>query len=316
VPSIDDEIQIEAGHNGERLRGLRGLGVTSYMVVPMIARGHVVGAFSVLSGESRRRYGPYDLEVATHLARRAALAVDNARLYEESRAATRLREELLAVVSHDLKNPLGAINLAANLLARKLSATPFEAKVRKQVETIQRSCGRMDRLIGDLLDLASIQTGRLKVELGREEVVALVQEAVEEQAAGAIEKGVALLAHIDAARSLSVVADRSRLLQVFGNLIGNAVKFCRSGDSVIIAAEPRGNDLAFSVTDNGPGISEGDLLHIFEPYWSGARNAQRGTGLGLYISKGIVEAHGGRLWVDSQVGVGSTFFFTIPMVRG
>ena len=223
--------------------------------------------------------------------------------------AMRAREEILAVVSHDLKNPLGAIYMAAALLAAKPESDP---RVRKQVETIQRSASRMEHLIGDLLDMASIQAGRLAVEGKPEDAGALVTEAIEAHEPAAREKGIRIVrsGELGARR---IACDRDRVLQVFGNLLGNAIKFCRSGDVITIRGSGAGNEARFDVSDTGPGIAESELPHVFEPYWSAKRHATKGTGLGLYISHGIIDAHGGRFWVESKQGQGTTFSFTLPL---
>jgi PAS domain S-box-containing protein len=224
-------------------------------------------------------------------------------------AAMRAREEILAVVSHDLRNPLGAIHMAAALLSRKPSPDP---RVRKQVETIQRSASRMDHLIGDLLDMASIQAGRLAVECKPEDPDSLVMEAVEMHEPAAKEKGLRIV-RADDLQGRRLSCDRHRVQQVFSNLLGNAIKFCRSDDVITIRGEIAGNEARFAVSDTGPGIPDSELPHVFEPYWSADRHAKKGTGLGLYISKGIIEAHGGRFSVESKPGEGATFSFTLPL---
>ena len=278
------------------------------IVAPLVARDRTIGAITVASGDSKRRFTPSDADLVEQLGRRIALAVDNARLYEQAQHEARMREEVLAVVSHDLKNPLGAIHLAATLLL----GNP-EPKQRGHLETIERAASRMDHLIEDLLDMASIQAGRLAIECKAEDADGLVREVVESHAPMAREKGIAIR-HDCELQEMSIVADRERILQVFGNLVGNAIKFCGSGDSITITCERRGECAEYRVRDTGPGIPEAELPHIFEPYWSAKRHAKKGTGLGLYISKGIVEAHGGRLRAESS-GEGTTFIFTIPLAR-
>jgi signal transduction histidine kinase len=152
----------------------------------------------------------------------------------------------------------------------------------------------------------------LAIEAKDEPIGPLVDEVLETARPAAADAGISLRTEVD--RSLVVHVDRAPLLQVFGNLIGNAIKFCSAGDSVTIRAEPRGRQVVFAVTDTGPGIPPEDVKRIFDPYWSGQRHARKGTGLGLYITKGIVEAHGGRIRVKSEPGSGTTFFF--PMAVG
>lgn len=226
-------------------------------------------------------------------------------------SAMRAREEILAVVSHDLRNPLDAIQMAAALLGGKTSP---DARTRKQVETIQRAAGRMHHLLGDLLDMASIQAGRLAVDLKPESPESLVEEAMEMHAPAAREKGLSITGDASFGGS-QLLCDRDRVLQVFSNLLGNAIKFCRTGDAITIRGEIRAGKARFAVSDTGPGIPEGEPPHVFEPYWSAKRHVKKGTGLGLYISKGIVDAHGGRLRAESKAGEGATFSFTLPLAE-
>jgi signal transduction histidine kinase len=171
----------------------------------------------------------------------------------------------------------------------------------------------MNRLIQDLLDVATIEAGRLKLESTRVSASELVREAVEAQATHATAANVNL--RLDVPYDVPAIwADRDRLLQVFENLVGNAIKFTPAGGRITVAAASQNTQVLFSVADTGAGIAQDSLAHIFDPFWQAATREQRlGAGLGLPITRGIVEAHGGELWVESQVGQGSTFFFTIPM---
>ncbi len=232
--------------------------------------------------------------------------------YEEAQHAIRMREEVLAVVSHDLRNPLAAIQMAAALLLLRLGG---DARSRKQVETIHRSASRMEHLLADLLDMASIQAGRLSLERQPERPDNLLTELMEVHEPTAREKGLRLQRNCDLGDAFLDV-DRDRVLQLLGNLVGNAIKLCQPGDSITVSCADAGREALFAVADTGPGIPETDLPHLFEPYWSAKRHAKKGTGLGLYISKGIVEAHGGRLWVESAIGQGATFYFSLPTLRG
>jgi len=234
---------------------------------------------------------------------------DRTRARDALHDAVKAREEILAVVSHDLKNPLAAIHMAASLLSRKPSP---DARVRKQVETIQRSASRMAHLIGDLQDMASVQAGRLAVDRKAEDPLALLSEAIETHEPAATEKGLRLVLDCELG-GRQVLCDRERLLQVFGNLLGNSIKFCRTGDVITVEGRVEDNAARFSVSDTGPGIPGDELQHVFEPYWSAQRHAKKGTGLGLYITKGIVEAQGGRIGVESQPGRATTFTFTVPL---
>ena len=267
-----------------------------------------------LAIEEALRSGAAELEVRVR-ERTQQLERTNEKLeaaYEEAQHAVRMREEVLAVVSHDLRNPLAAIQMAAALLLLRLGGDP---RSRKQVETIHRSASRMEHLLADLLDMASIQAGRLSLERQPERPDNLLTELMEVHEPTAREKGLSLHGSCDLGDAF-LVCDRDRILQLLGNLVGNAIKLCQPGDSITVRCEDTGSEALFAVADTGPGISETDLPHLFEPYWSAERHAKKGTGLGLYISKGIVEAHGGRLWVDSAPGRGATFYFSLPTLRG
>ncbi|HTJ47315.1 MAG TPA: PAS domain-containing protein [Kofleriaceae bacterium] len=227
---------------------------------------------------------------------------------EELRAAVRARDDVLAIVSHDLRTPLGAVQLAVHML-QALSATDHRA--RRHVEVIHRASQRMEALIEDLLDSENIRAGRLRLHTQPERALAVVSEAVDLQQPSAAEKGIALTLRSELGGDL-VSCDRDRMLQVFGNLIGNAIKFCRAGDTITVTAEPDDREIRFSVIDTGPGITAEVLPHVFDAYWSGDEHVKGGSGLGLFISRGIVERHGGRIWVESTPGDGARFFLTLP----
>jgi signal transduction histidine kinase len=294
---------------------LRTLGARSYLIIPLAARGRTLGTITFVYAQSERRFSPTDLTLAMELGQRAAIAVDNARLYHEAREAVRTREEVLAVVSHDLKNPLGAIHLSANLLTRTAPEDETGARIRRHAETIQRSAQRMERLIRDLLDLASLREGTLSIERREHPVGLLIDESLSLLGPLAVEKSLELQVQVEG-RQTRLLCDPERIFQVLSNLVGNALKFTPASGRVEVRAEPQGSEVLFAIQDTGPGIPRDRLPHLFEPYWQARETARQGTGLGLYIARGIVEAHGGRLWVESAPGRGSTFFFTLPAADG
>jgi PAS domain S-box-containing protein len=313
VHEVSDEWLEAHSEGAEQLQQLRALELSSLMIVPLIAREQVLGALSLVSLRRSRRFDAADLELARDFAARAALALDNARLYRTAQRATRARDEILGVVSHDLRNPLSAIAMCA----RTLRESPPERAADRQelVDAIGESTEWMNRLIQDLLDVAMIEAGRLSIHRQPEEVAPLVQKAVAMFEAPARERSIAL--RVDLPADLPPVsADAERLLQVLANLVGNAVKFTGPGGEITVSARAHGEEVRVAVTDTGPGIPEQDLSHLFELYWHAQRTARkRGSGYGLAIAKGIVEAHGGRIGVESTVGAGSTFSFTIPADR-
>ncbi|MDF2697251.1 MAG: sensor hybrid histidine kinase [Labilithrix sp.] len=228
---------------------------------------------------------------------------------EEARSATRARDEMLAVVSHDLRNPLTSITLGAE----RLRGAELDEALEKVVDIIFRGAKRMERLVGDLVDFEQIRLKRLRVLKRPLSTAALIAEVAELLEPIAREKSVRL--EVAAGETVDVLCDRERILQVFSNLIGNAIKFSPEGRAVKVAGRRMGNVVRFEVTDNGPGMPADQLPHVFERYWQAetSRPAGVGLGLGLAISKGIVEAHGGRIGVESESGKGSTFFFTVPV---
>lgn len=325
VAAVGEAQLAAAARDAAHLQRLRALGPRSWVIVPMLARERVFGTLSLIATEPGRRYGRADVELAELLGRRAAVAIDTAalfaaeararaeaeRLAEEAQAASRSREEVLAVVSHDLRNPLNAIVASAGgLLRLNLDDNPRALRVRKSAEVIQRSAERMARLIGDLIDFASIQAGRLSI--CREPVPAreLAEVAVELFTPLALERALTLVCDVedDLPR---VDCDRDRTIQVLSNLLGNAVRVTASGGRVVVRARRSGDEVVFTVEDTGPGIAADELPRLFERYWRGKNIRYSGTGLGLTIARGIVEAHGGRIWAESTVAVGSRFSFTL-----
>ena len=240
---------------------------------------------------------------------RAAFAVENARAYAMARRANRAREEVLAIVSHDLRNPLSAIAMCS----RVLMETPpeSEAERRSLLETISQSTELTNRLIEDLLDVSMIEAGRLSIETRPEEVAPIIEYVVQMFSTLARERSIDL--YEDVSPSLPpVMCDAGRIVQALSNLVGNALKFTDAGGRVTVSAEAHEKGVIASVSDTGAGIPAEHLSLIFERYWQSPGKARiRGSGLGLAIAKGIVEAHGGRMSVESTPGKGSTFSFTL-----
>lgn len=299
----------------EHLRILQELEIRSLMAVPLQARGRLLGTILCISSTPERRYGQADLKLALDLAHRAAVAVDNARLYRKAQEAVRGRNELLGVVSHDLGNLLQAIFMAANSLAASLPIDETTSKARYYVEAIQRSAELMERLIHDLLEVRRMEAGQLSIRRQPQSLAALVSETCKVLEPLARMKSLALECECDGSRLPPVDVDRERILQVLSNVVGNAVKHTPQGGRVTIRAEPRPDEVLVSVADTGPGIPPDQLPFIFDRFWRAENSERRGIGLGLSIAKGIVEAHGGRIWVESRPGEGSVFYFTLPVAE-
>ena len=316
VPELHQELpELVAGRarDGEHLRLLTELNVKSLMIVPLIARGRTLGAISLVLSESERRYNHKDLQLAEQLAQRIAIAVDNARLFLEAREAVRTRDDLLGIVSHDLRNPLAVIRLQCAEVLEALPENDLGNRLKADLGVIDRSAGRMERMINDLLDFASIDAGRLSVEPQPHPVVGLVQE-VAESLRPVQGKRKVLVETNGLPNDAQVMADRGRTLQVFSNLVGNALKFTPETGTIVISAKQEDSEIQFSVRDTGCGIPEAALPNIFEKYWQEHHKRRTGVGLGLFIARRLVEAHGGTIWVESKVGVGTTFFFTLPLL--
>jgi signal transduction histidine kinase len=229
-----------------------------------------------------------------------------------SDAAVSQRDDFLGMVSHDLNNLLAGIVLSAGNLARKAPPTPEGEPIVANAQRIQLYAARMRRLIGDLVDVTSIEAGKLAVAPFVGDARAVVREAVDTFRLRATEKGIALEADLGD-EPLALPFDRDRLLQVFANLMANAIKFTAPGGVIHARAHLLGGEVLFTVSDTGCGIPAGLLEAVFERFWQAGKDDRRGLGLGLYIAKNIVEAHGGSIWAESRVGEGSSFHFTLPL---
>ncbi|HEX7603572.1 MAG TPA: DUF484 family protein [Polyangiaceae bacterium] len=287
---------------------LHDRGVKSLIVAPLRLPDRTIGVVHVGSFIARR-FTDDEATLLLLAADRIAIAVEHARLYEQARQAKQTRDEILGIVAHDLRNPLNAVVLSAQFLKRGAARADGES-----VETILTAAKRMDRLVQDLLDVTRIEASELTLALARLAVEPLVAEAIELARPLASAKSLHLETRL-APVLASILGDRHRLLQVLGNLIGNAVKFTGEGGTITVAAEQLGLEVQISVADTGPGIREEHLPHVFDRFWRATASDRRGAGLGLSIANGLVRKHGGRLWVESTLGAGTTFFFTIPAAQ-
>jgi signal transduction histidine kinase len=260
-----------------------------------------------------------ELTAQTEIAkRREREARDNWLLYQgerearaEAEAAARAREHMLAVVSHELRTPMTSISMNTSIVKTELVKTNSVGLL-PRVDAIERGIAKMNSLVGDLLESARIQSGNLVLEIRIENVASMVGQFVE-QLQPLLERKKQTLEMVVPGTSVFTRCDRDRTFQVFANLIGNANKFSPERSVIHVYVSARPNDILFEIIDHGCGIPADHLSQIFDPYWQASQHRQQGLGLGLSIVKGIVEAHGTRIWVESSRGVGCHFFFTLPL---
>ena len=233
--------------------------------------------------------------------------------HDLTKSALTMRDQFLAVVSHDLKNPLGSISMSVGLMRRELSGREEDSNLFKYVEIIERNASIMDRMISDLLDVERMENAKLTLKPERIDIHALLRECRDLFNPVAAEKSFSMKIQTCAEPEFAKL-DHDRVLQVLSNLIGNALKFTPSGGTITLTAQKKATEIEISVADNGPGIPEEKMSQIFERFSQLGVNDRRGLGLGLFIAKWIVEAHKGRIWVTSDVGKGSTFSFTLPII--
>jgi PAS domain S-box-containing protein len=310
VEAVDDA-WLEASADAVVIPAWRAIAPSAIMILPVRVGGEAFGALTFIRTDAT----PFDPEhraLAERFATIASTALANARLYEAAQLANQARDEVLGVVSHDLRNPISAIAMCARVLR---DHPPADVAARSELlSTIEESTTWVNRLIEDLLDVANIERGRLSLEISEHEASQLALQAIHMFEVEAREHGISLEARLATNLPL-VAADGARVVQVLGNLIRNAIKFTPSGGRVTVGVEPRDSTVVFTVVDTGPGMSADRQQRIFERYWQSSDGARvRGSGLGLSIAKGIVEAHGGRITVQSAPNEGSTFTFSIPQI--
>ena len=326
IPIIDalrkgEMVSLESGAEFQRRYGGTYAGfaeladMQTYLATPLVHAGETIGAITLHFKEAGA-LGAADRTFTLLLAQAAATALHRARSFdveqEKRRHAELLaqaRVEVLGVVAHDLRNPLSLIVTTTELLEENL-----EPERRQQILSIAKRAGKqMNRLIGDLLDTVQMQSRRLSLDLEDLSVATILGQADENFRPRAEGRQI-LLTVILPDDNLFVHADALRVQQVLSNLIGNALKFTPPDGYITVRVAPAEDEVVFHVTDSGPGIPEEQIPHLFEQFWQ-ARSDKRGVGLGLTIAKGIVDAHGGRIWAESVVGSGSTFSFTLPIVK-
>lgn len=298
---------IPASTNAAYIAALDAIKPTSALFLPLIARGQLIGVLTFL--RANRKFDVDDLGFAEDLARLAALALDNSQLLDAVRASLRSREEMMGVVSHDLRNPVAAVKMLSRAVLNAGDGVADGAK--ENLSLIAEAADQMDALIRDLLDLTRIDVGQLQLAPEPVDPSRLLDEALRTLRPLVDDKKIRFDVSIEKGLP-EVRADTERVQQVISNLVGNAMKFTPSGGSITIAARRDGSDVVFSVADTGSGIAEDQLPKVFDRYWQSTRTDRQGAGLGLAIAKGIVEGHGGQIWVESKPGRGTRVEFSLP----
>lgn len=291
---------------------LRALRTGAFACVPVVAGKHPIGVVSFGFVAPR----VFDSELRTFietLVNHVARAIERADLFEKVERAVQAREEILGIVAHDLRTPLAVISMTA---AEILDTAFVDDRRRRDAERILRNTRRMEHLIRDLLDFSQIEAARLAVEQAPHRLEDVLRQAVETAQATASTRMLELDMPADVA-SANLLCDRERTLQVLGNLLGNALKFTPVGGCIRVRAGLREHEAVISVEDTGCGIAANEIPNLFERYWQSNRrpgtHQGKGVGLGLFIAKALVEAQGGRIWVQSELGQGSSFSFSLPI---
>jgi signal transduction histidine kinase/DNA-binding response OmpR family regulator len=315
MPEISDELLAATARDQAHLEQLRTLGFRSYMCTPLRVHGRTLGAITFVTCDSGRRYTSADLQLAEDLARRAALAVNSARLYREAHEAILARDEFLSIASHELKTPLTALQLQVQALLRTTRKTGLSnitaERLAHKLTVADQQIERLADLINDLLDVARIRMGRIDIRLEEVNLAQVVRDVLarfEEQIA---QSGCEVLLRAD--ELAPTCGDQARLEQVVTNLLSNAIKY-GAGGPIEIDVITEGAAVQLRVRDRGIGIAPEHLERIFIRFERAvSSNHYGGLGLGLYIVHQIVEALNGTIRVSSELGVGSTFTVTLPL---
>ena len=298
---------LEASTMPAYLKAIKAMNPESALFVPLVAREQLIGALTLF--RAKAGFDADDLAFAEDLGRLTALALDNARLHDTVRASLRARDTMVGVVSHDLRNPVAAVKMLSRTL---LSEPDDRERTRERIELISQAAEQMDALIRDLMDVNRLDSGKLAIEAAPIDPSRLLTDALQTLRPLVADKGIELDLQIESGLP-KVMADRDRIQQTLSNLVGNAIKFSPSGTKIVVIARKDGDSGEISVLDRGKGIAADQLPKVFDRYWQASRTDRQGAGLGLAIAKGIIETHGGRIWIDSTQGKGTTASFTLPL---
>jgi signal transduction histidine kinase len=312
VKAVSDEWLESVTQDAQHLAIVRELGAASFMIVPILARHQALGAIGLVSAQSERQFDEQDLALAEDIAARAALAVANARLYEEARRANKMKSDFLAVLSHDLRTPLTAIIGYVDLMQMGVP-DPLPDATRQRLQRIRTSATHLLYLLNELLIYARLDAGRDEMRLREVDVREICRDAAAVAEPLALERQ--LRFHLDLPENPVILqTDPDKLRQVLVNLVGNGVKYTQQGEVCVELRDMGEQRAAIRVRDTGVGIAEQHLQHIFEPFWQvnpTRHTTDGGTGLGLSVVRRLVQLLGGDVSVESELGKGSTFTVTL-----
>ena len=310
-PVITDEMLVAVSKSKEQLKLLRNIGFTSAMIVPIFSQEKPVGTITLVTTETDRHYSHADLLMAEELGTRASVAIENARLYKGSQDAISIRDEFISVASHELKTPVTSVKMFTQVL-KKHSEQIGDLKAVSHLSKMDKQINKLTELIYDLLNVSKIQAGKMEFkkddfdfDRAVKEIIDVLQQSSEKHKL--IIKG---------KTGKMVYGDEERIGQVINNLISNAIKYSPRANKVVIKLSSNKKQVQVDVIDSGIGMDKDHLDKIFERFYRVYDNNDKtfpGLGIGLYISSEIIKRHGGKFWVNSDLGKGSTFSFSLPI---
>lgn len=309
-PKITQEMIKAAAKNKKHLKLIQDLGLSSVMIVPLYREGKCKGAITFVSAESKRNYNNHDLTMAEELANRASLAIDNAWLYKNSLKAIALRDDFISVASHELKTPVTTVKIFTQVLLQHCLQTGDDRAVQYLLK-MDKNLDKLTKLIYDLLNISKIQSGRIDFNKKYFDIDRMVRENVE-----ALQSGAKHEIKIEGRLDDKVYGDEDRIAQVLINLLSNAIKYSPKADKIIVHLKKNSHEVSICVEDFGIGMSEEHLPKIFDRFYRVFDTTNKtfpGLGIGLYIVKEIITRHNGKLWVESDSGTGSKFYFSLPV---
>jgi signal transduction histidine kinase len=308
---ITDEMLVALAKDKKHLKLMRSIGFTSALIVPLKIQKKVIGCIGFITTEARRHYNQSDVAIAEELANRASIAIDNAQLYSNSQKAIGLRDEFISVASHELKTPVTSVKMFTQVL-KQHSEQIGDTKAIQHLSTMDKQLNKLTELIYDLLNVSKIQAGRMEFNLKSFDFDAHIYEIVNVLQQSSRKHKII----IEGSTHKKVRGDEERLGQVINNLVSNAIKYSPKSSKILIKLRSDKHSVTVAVQDFGIGMEKEHLAKIFERFYRVYDTTDKtfpGLGIGLYISSEIIKRHGGRLWVESDKGKGSTFYFTLPI---